>query len=401
MEVTDPVTGCSSSETYEVGADSRAVQTITFDLPESVFQDELPLALTASSDQNLEITYTIVAGVGEISEGQLISATPGELTISASNAGTAAIAAAASEAMLTIRGNYDLTGAVTGALNDQAIDGEVVLYDQQEQEVRRTSFTAGSYAISDVREGSYLLKIERASDFTTAAINTYYDGALTPPEASVITLTDDTTIDIALLTPTAGQSGSGQINGTVTQANGRSRIVIGRTLDGAPLENIAVYLIDRTSGAVVNQATTDETGRFAFDNVATGQYRFLIDAVGFEVADLGTDIDYDESEGTLEVSAEIGQNGLTLEVAVVSGSEELLSELRVFPNPVRHILHVQDPLNRIRSVQLHNLAGQLSHHFEANPLGQYDISALKDGIYIMRIEMTSSELVHSKIIIQH
>ena len=152
---------------------------------------------------------------------------------------------------------------------------------------------------------------------------------------------------------------------------------------------------------MVAEAKTNEEGIFIFENVPSGQYYFRIDAVGYDIADLGADIDYDESYGILEISAAIGTEGLTVENAVVSGvEEELLKDISIYPNPVQNGLHVEDAQNRIESIQLINLTGQLIRTFDASPTGEYDISSLIHGMYMMRIELEEGQFVHYKILVK-
>ncbi|MEQ8714565.1 MAG: T9SS type A sorting domain-containing protein [Cyclobacteriaceae bacterium] len=87
--------------------------------------------------------------------------------------------------------------------------------------------------------------------------------------------------------------------------------------------------------------------------------------------------------------------------SVVTGVEALLKDISIFPNPVQNILHVEDALSRIRSIQFLNLAGQLTRTFNATQDGQYDISSLNNGMYMMRIELEGKQLVHTKVLIRH
>lgn len=403
VEVTDPATGCTATATYEVGEGDpvdKAAQVITFELPESIFQDELPLTLAATSDQSLPITYSVTTGVGEIVGDQLISAGPGNVTITASNAGTENIETAEAITTINIKGNYALSGSVQLGTGGPPIEGEVIIYNTAEEEVSRTPFSNGVYEVPNLREGSYIIKIERAIAFADLILNTYYEDALTIASATEAVIDNDKVIDITVQAFNITQSGSGTIIGTVTLVNGRSRIVIGRTLDGTPLEGIQVYLVDRTSGEVVSQAVTDDSGSFSFNNVATGEYRLVIDAVGFELSDLEADIDYEESQGTLELGAQIGTDGLTVEVSVVSSvSEELLKEISIYPNPVNQFLNVEDPQNRIKRMQLHDLSGRLTRELNISQ-GQHDLSQLSNGVYLLRLELIKDQVVHQKIIVR-
>lgn len=401
--VTDQRTGCEVTATFEVGVDERLAQEISFDLPEIVNIADLPLTLEATSDQGLPVSFTVVEGQGTISQNQLTAEAKGTIVIKAYNEGTTAVAYAESLRTLKVMSDFYLTGAVTGAADGSQVSGEVVVFTLDGEVFAQNSFTDGSYFIDGLREGKYRLLIEVTGAFNALAFDTYYNRQLLWNRATILTINDDTEVNVELIPKTnSNMTGTGSITGRVVRTDGGSRIVVGRTLDGTPLADVDIYLYDRSTNDVVAQSKTDDDGVFLFANIPSGQYYFRIDAVGYELADLGADIDYDEEEGTLQISAALGQEGLTVEYAVISGvEEELLKDISIYPNPVLNILHVKDALNRIRSIQLLNLTGQLIRSFDTSLDGQYDLSSLTNGMYIMRIELVENQLVHYKVLISH
>ncbi|MEQ8714566.1 MAG: T9SS type A sorting domain-containing protein [Cyclobacteriaceae bacterium] len=399
--VTDQHTGCEVRATFEVGVDERLSQEISFDLPEIVNIANLPLTLEATSDQGLPVSFTVVEGQGIILQNQLTAETKGTIVIKAYNDGTTAVAYAESIRTLKVVSDFYLTGAVTGAADGSQVSGEVVVFTLDGEVFAQSSFTDGSYFIDGLPEGKYRLLIEVTDAFNALAFDTYYNRQLLWNRATILTINDDTEVKVELIPKTtSNMTGTGSITGRVVRTDGGSRIVVGRTLDGTPLADVDIYLYDRSTNDVVAQSKTDDDGVFLFDNIPSGQYYFRIDAVGFEIADLGADIDYDEEEGTLQISAALGQEGLTVEYAVVSGVDELLKDISIYPNPAQNILHVEDALDRIRSIQFLNLAGQLTRTFNAAQDGQYDISSLTNGMYMMRIELEGKQLVHYKVLVK-
>ncbi|MEQ9298225.1 MAG: T9SS type A sorting domain-containing protein [Cyclobacteriaceae bacterium] len=403
VKVTDSSTGCEVIATYDVGVDERSTQTINFDLPEIINIAELPLTLSATSDQGLPVSFTIVEGEGEIQQSTLTTTADGFIMIKAYNEGTTAIAYAESVRTIRLVSDFYLRGTVTGAADGSAVSGEVVVFTLDGEVFAQNSFIDGNYFIDGLTEGKYRLLLEVTGEHNAVAFDTYYNGQLLWNRATILTINDNTEVNVELIPKTTStMTGQGSITGRIVRSDGGSRIAVGRTLDGTPLADVDIYLYAKSTNEVVAQAVTDEDGIFLFENVPSGEYYFRIDAVGFDIADLGADIGYDESQGILEVSAQVGSDGLTVEYAVVSGVEEnLLQEISIYPNPAQNILHVEDAQNRIKTIQLMNLTGQLTRTFEADLSGQYDISKLSNGMYLIRIELEDQQFVHIKVVIRH
>lgn len=87
--------------------------------------------------------------------------------------------------------------------------------------------------------------------------------------------------------------------------------------------------------------------------------------------------------------------------AITGVAEDAFRDISIYPNPAQHLLHIEDAQNRIKNIQLLNLTGQLTRTFEANLSGQYDISTLTNGMYMMRIELEDNQFVHAKVVIRH
>ncbi len=403
VKVTDTSTGCNAIGTYEVGVDERIAQAVSFTLVDRINVQELPLILTASSDQGLPVSFEIVEGDGEINQNALSATADGFITIRAYNDGNNEIAYGEKLRTIRIVSDFHISGRVLGAADGALVDGQVVVFDLNGDVIANSTFSNGEYFIDDIPDGSYHLLIEVTEEHNAVAFDTYYDGTVLLQEATTLLINDNTEIDISLVPKISeGLSGQGSITGQVTESNGGSRITVGRTLDGTPIAGISVYLSDRNTHDVLAEAITDQDGVFIFENVPTGQYYFRIDAVGYDIADLGADIDYDESEGVLEINAAIGQGSFEVQYAVVSGvDDELLKDIRIYPNPAKHVMHIEDAQNRIKGVQLMNLTGQLIKTFETNSSDQYDISTLTDGMYLIRIVLEAQQFAHAKIVIRH
>ncbi len=80
---------------------------------------------------------------------------------------------------------------------------------------------------------------------------------------------------------------------------------------------------------------------------------------------------------------------------VTSVDENQLSEIRIYPNPAQHVVNIQSVLP-VESIQVIDVDGKiLSVHFTDQKL---DISALRKGIYFLKIYTKSGEEVHKLLV---
>ena len=221
VKVTDKATGCDQIATYEVVVDERLAQTVSFDLPEIINIAELPLTLTASSDQGQPVSFEIVEGIGEVNDNQLTTISDGFITIRAYSDGTDEIAFG--EALKTIRvvSDFYLEGVVTGAADGSSVSGEVVIFTLDGDVFASAAFTDGHYFIDGLPAGKYRILIEVTGEFNAVAFDTYYLRKLLWNRATIITLNDNTQVDVELLPKTlTTMTGQGTITGKVVQSDG-------------------------------------------------------------------------------------------------------------------------------------------------------------------------------------
>ncbi len=407
IQVTDTESGCSVSESFTIVEDTKLLQEISFSLPDVLFQDQLPFTMEATSDQGLPITYEIISGEGTIDAAVLTDASPGILTIRASNPGNETYLSAQAEATVEIKGNYDLSGIIAPLSGGEVINANVrafVLEGNTLTPVAEVAVDANNdFLFAGLRENVYYIQVNVRGTTSDVAYDTYFEESLFSNTATGIDLQSDFNFTMSLVErPTNTPAGNGRIIGTVVGNNQGNRIVTGRTLDGEPLPDVNVYLLDAATGAIVAQATTDENGAFEMTGIASGEYTFSIDAVGAELADLSTAISFDETAGDLVISAAITEDGLAVETEIseVTNVEEISSTIKLYPNPAHEFIIIESPVYKLRQIRLINLSGQLLQTFVPNFSGQYQVNEVKPGLYLLQLETVDNDVVTLKLRIE-
>ncbi|GEM_PF-4128689 len=91
----------------------------------------------------------------------------------------------------------------------------------------------------------------------------------------------------------------------------------------------------------------------------------------------------------------------SLSETITSIDDSFFNGLKIYPNPVRDFLYIEDSEKRIQNIQLINLTGQLIRTYHmANPDNQYDLSGMKRGVYLLQIELDNKRLYNTRILIQ-
>ncbi|WP_040247783.1 T9SS type A sorting domain-containing protein [Psychroserpens mesophilus] len=88
---------------------------------------------------------------------------------------------------------------------------------------------------------------------------------------------------------------------------------------------------------------------------------------------------------------------LTVQDASLSTQEFQLAEVKLFPNPVNDVLHMQSN-SIMENVEIFNLLGQRIKAFTFEPNNNtIDMSALTDGIYLVQLSVNGNELTYKVI----
>ena len=90
----------------------------------------------------------------------------------------------------------------------------------------------------------------------------------------------------------------------------------------------------------------------------------------------------------------------SLEVTLNSSTEEVFSDIKIYPNPSRNILNITST-GMIQGIKVFNAQGNLvedqQHDFNLNSL---DVSLWAEGVYILQLN-TGKSWINKKVIIMH
>ncbi len=381
------------TQTFTVTDPAKSDQTITFDLPSSVYVTDSPVTLTASSTSGLDVSFEIVGGESlvSLSGDQLTLMGAGSVEIRAFNDGNDDFNKAEVVMTLEIKPVFTVSGVVTDENGDAFSAGLVVIVLKGTTTPTTTTLnTDGSYEFSDLKDGVYYLGVQPtdvASYYTTA-----YGDVITYQDATPITLTEDASgINIQMVAkPTDNElTGDGVITGRVisSEVGSGNRIVMGAILEGDAIEGASIFLQRKADSKILTEVFSDANGDFKISGVPVGSFSLIINIPGIE-GDIATDINVTEDEEIL-MTAAVSEDGISFETEVV----EILSIdeaiWRAYPNPVIDYVEIEVnegmqsfswELMDMRGVRLSSGTVDGQNHVKI------DMSQLGNALYFVRVQ---------------
>lgn len=259
-----------------------------------------------------------------------------------------------------------------------------------------------SYDFANKPAGSYLVKatLDAASPFFSFVLPTYHYSTVLWNEADAIILPNNWNwFDIVLTDGQNLASGSGNINGTVTDGDGLTAND-GGDRSGAPRPNTSVLLFDSNEQPITH-TVTDDLGQYSFANLPFGTYKLMVEIVGVEQA---------ERWVTLS-AANPASNGNDFEVTedgIVLGIHDFVAEsdLSIYPNPTSHEVNLafESTANFDAIISVARADGQtVLVENQAVAKGRQslklDLTSLPSGLYFLQVT-TGNEVISKKIVKQ-
>ncbi|WP_258099658.1 leucine-rich repeat domain-containing protein [Marinoscillum pacificum] len=278
------------------------------------------------------------------------------------------------------------------------------------------------YLFEDVVLGNYLALVEEDLDLY---LPTYYSSTDLWSEATPIELREDFTETITMVSqPGVGPAGPGEVLGTVesefADETSSGRINARRKVKRAGCSVrrfVPKGRNDQEDGEfqLVAYVQSDDEGRFEFDDLIAGLYRFNVEYPGIPM-DEDSYVEFEVGEAGSENDRIVLEILITEDAVTVVKVEELgffkkqFEGLKVYPNPADEMLSLAyDRLNSESvEVQLMDLSGHVLMTKEVsqsvNEAIDFDVSDLVNGIYLLHFKDYSGQnrsKLSYKVIINH
>jgi len=178
--------------------------------------------------------------------------------------------------------------------------------------------------------------------------------------------------------------GNGSISGTVKSKN---------TGTNTPLSQVDVFLLLNDSN-IITKTTTNQAGEYAFNNLAFGTYYIHPEIIGKITQNKKVTIDF---ENTDEDSASFIVDGKQI-VAGITSKYNVLSELIIYPNPVKDNLYIQSNLdwNIKIKIEILDIQGRLlysdDYYLYTNTQKNIALSNLSKGLYFINLRSNNNSI---------
>ncbi len=252
----------------------------------------------------------------------------------------------------------------------------------------------GRSIFNNVDVGNLTIKASPEEVLRSQYFNTFLGDEIVLPNATMFNLaaTQATDYTISLQDKVFGTSqGPIDVTGTLNS----------ELQGGDPMSNTVIYLVNE-SGEVVREEITDQEGEFNFENIAPGDYSIWI-----EHDDILLNFDLSVLEVTnrsreMSIRTVIGTDGSVSNIIlIVTGLESFASDyFEIYPTPADHFINVINNGEAIEEIALVTLDGRIIQRLEPIAADQYDVSLIKAGVYLLRIQNASQEVFFRKIIIK-
>ena len=293
---------------------------------------------------------------------------------------------------LTIKSGTNANSLIKGVISHQEnpVEGGVVQLIRKEGNTPQSIFDIdsaiiandGSFRFQNVPNGDYLLKAKVDNALYPNTLSTYNGFTNHWQKASVVSIAcldsiTDINLNMINFSETLGSSSIiGNIN-TLSLAN-------------ALLNEIEISLEKMPEGILVSGTTIDSNGDFIFENIELGEYRVIVDAIGFNM-DTNSILNIINSMIKLDMTLCVNEKDAVIQVCQALGSEYTKNskntEFKVFPNPVYSTVNFEaiHP-SEIYSITIINSTGQKIYREEniSNKLS-IELNGYAKGVYYFSI----------------
>jgi hypothetical protein len=241
--------------------------------------------------------------------------------------------------------------------------------------------STGNYVFVGVPSGSYIIKATAPS--TENALPTYYGNTENWKESEVVTVSifSIPNINITIIPDQEIPEGESNIEGNVEEDDGGK--------SKKPVKDANVYLLSFENETIIS-TTTNAAGVFKFNKLPTGKYTVIVDFPGLDMINR---IPFDLSNNTIKVLFTITKEGIKTEIGDVGIRNQTLSNIKIFPNPIKDELRIENSELRIENVEIYDAIGKKVYTSQVSPETVINISHLQSGFYFLRISTEVGEVI--------
>lgn len=381
---------------FTVTDETKQDQVITFDLPNVAYISDGSIALVASSDSGLDIAFEIVEGAefASINNDVLEFIAPGLVVIAAGQAGNDDFNPALSGREIEIRPVFTLTGNVT-AQGSTFNGGALVAIGGVTDETYTVEISGeGDYTLENLKEGDYYVGVDPNN--TIDYHSTYYGNGIFWEDAIVITVFDQDLPGYDIEVEAKGGDdllvGDGVIMGRIIEDDGEGgRVELGRILEGTAIPDVPVFLIRISDEQIMTVVKSDANGDFEITGIPEGEYRLKVEIAGATMDLAGSTISIDAEGTPVVLTAMVGEDGISLNVAPPALGIEDQLQLTVYPNPSTD--HINVEMESESSVRVYDLNGQtlLRKDFKGNI--RLNVGDFEEGIYFLEVSSERKSVI--------
>jgi len=279
-------------------------------------------------------------------------------------------------------------------------------------------FTNGQIVFKNLLLGEYLVAIRGdASKY----LPTYYERTYLWEEADTLNFKDDLSQAMEMFVipdPLTPADGSGEVSGSIESDFGDD--TGGRTQGRKKVKRAACSMrrfvgsgrttADSDQWELIAYVESDDDGKFQFDYIPPGTYRFNIEYPGIPM-DPDSYVEFEIGEdgspnSKVVLEAVITPDGIVVErINTLGFSREELGEINIYPNPATEHITLKVAENQIGYLlRLNSLSGQAVYQQNiTNSTTKMEVSHLPNGIYFVNVvdPMNTKKMITLKVIIRH
>jgi hypothetical protein len=266
-------------------------------------------------------------------------------------------------------------------------------------------YPAGNNAFrAEIPFGEYIVYAEKVPGF----LPTWYDQAAHWSNAATVTFDEKsaTQISLKLLKVPQLPSGNISISGAVKTTGGETMkdvsVNIYKSKNQTSNAPANLRTVNKVSQVDVNVwelaavAKTNASGNYSFSNLPEGEYLVVVDLAGYAVNEDATVSA--SGSGGYSINFEADEVNHTISASPTGLKHINAPELRIYPNPTKGELRIENGELRIEKVEIYDILGKKLSTFNFQlSTNQIDISQLPKGIYFVKLKTDKGELTRKVI----